>query len=178
MTQKDLTRAEIIAKGKVQKVTYRDAVDDIAVGLNVVGFVENLKPRDVRIIAEGKEKNIKEFIKRIRIKRFPINVKELDVEFKSPTGEFEYFEIKRGDPDEELGERLDVAGTLLYRSMALQEGSLKKLAKLDDMNLKLEKIVENTEEIKANTSKYEVMHEEITRLKEDMSHVKEALALV
>ena len=41
----------IIAKGEVQRVGYRDAVEKIARKLKLIGFVENLKPsRDVDAI--------------------------------------------------------------------------------------------------------------------------------
>ena len=42
-------RFEIIAKGKVQKVGYRDYVEEVARSLGIVGFVENLKDGNVRI---------------------------------------------------------------------------------------------------------------------------------
>ncbi len=128
MNQKEkYKRAEIIAKGDVQRVGYRDVVEKIARKLNVNGFVENLKPYNVKIVAEGKEENLTEFINKIKIKRHPINVEEVVPEFKAATGEFEYFEIKRGDLQEELGERFDVAGAVLYESMDLQRKSLNEL---------------------------------------------------
>ena len=121
-----MKRAEITAKGDVQRVGYRDAVEKIARELNITGFVENLKPYDVKIVAEGEEDILDEFISHISIKKFPISVKDLDIEFRAATGEFEYFEIRRGDWGEELGERMDVAGTLLYRSVELGEKMLDK----------------------------------------------------
>ena len=42
----------ILAKGRVQRVGYRDEVEEIARRLEITGFVENVKPYDVRIIAE------------------------------------------------------------------------------------------------------------------------------
>ena len=48
-----MKRAVIIAKGEVQRVGYRDAVEKIARKLKLTGFVENLKPYDVRIVAVG-----------------------------------------------------------------------------------------------------------------------------
>lgn len=57
-----MKRAVIIAKGKVQRVGYRDAVEEIARKLEITGFVENVKPYDVRIVAEGEDDNIEQFI--------------------------------------------------------------------------------------------------------------------
>jgi acylphosphatase len=117
-----MKRAVIIAKGDVQRVGYRDTVEKIARKLKLTGFVENLKPYDVRIVAEGEQGTLDEFIAQIRVKKHPvapISVEDLDVKFEAATGEFEYFEIMRGDWQDELGERLDVAGALLYRSVEL-----------------------------------------------------------
>ena len=117
-----MKRAAIIAKGEVQRVGYRDTVEKIARKLKLTGFVENLKPYDVRIVVEGEQGALDEFIAQIRIEDHPvspISVEALDVEFEAATCEFEYFEIRRGDWQDELGERLDVAGALLYRSVEL-----------------------------------------------------------
>ena len=117
-----MKRAVAIAKGRVQRVGYRDTVETIARELKLTGFVENLKPYDVRIVAEGEQDALDEFITQIRIEKHPItpiSVEDLNVEFEAATDEFEYFEIKRGDWTDELGERLDVAGALLYRSVEL-----------------------------------------------------------
>ncbi len=115
----------ITAKGRVQKVGYRDEVEEIARKLNVTGFVENVKPYDVRIVAEGEDEHIDLFIKRLKIIKFPIDVESVEVNFDDFRGEFEYFEIKRGEWGEEIVERLDTAGKLLYRSVELGESTLK-----------------------------------------------------
>ena len=115
----------ITAKGRVQRVGYRDEVEEIARKLNVMGFVENVKPYDVRIVAEGEDEHIAVFIKRIKINRFPIEVENVEVNFDAFKGEFGYFEIKRGEWGEEIVERLDTAGKLLYKSVELGESTLK-----------------------------------------------------
>lgn len=115
----------ITAKGRVQKVGYRDEVEEIARKLNVTGFIENVKPYDVRIVAEGEDEHIDLFIKRLKIIKFPIDVESVEVNFDDFRGEFEYFEIKRGEWGEEIVERLDTAGKLLYRSVELGESTLK-----------------------------------------------------
>ena len=119
-----MKRAIVIASGKVQKVNYRDAVEEIARKLNITGFVENLKPYDVRIVAEGEDERIGIFIERIKINKFPIDVEGIEVRFEEFKGEFEYFEIKRGEWGEEIAERLDTAGKLLYKSVELGERSV------------------------------------------------------
>jgi acylphosphatase len=102
-------RAVIIAKGEVQRVGYRDVVQRFARKMKLVGFVENIKPYDVKIVCEGDKASVESFIKLIKVKEFPIDVEDLEVRFEDAAGEFEYFEIKRGDMTEELGERVDLA---------------------------------------------------------------------
>ncbi|RLI92363.1 MAG: hypothetical protein DRO94_04150 [Candidatus Altiarchaeales archaeon] len=67
-----MKRIIAIAKGEVQRVGYRDEVRRIARKLNIKGYVENIEPYDVRIVAEGEEKDPREFIG-AEIRRFPID---------------------------------------------------------------------------------------------------------
>jgi len=92
------------------------------------------------MIAEGDEKRLKQFIEAIKIERYPIFVTELDVEWGDATGEFEYFKVIRGDWKEELFERFDVAGALLYRSVELSERNVElseRSIELGEKNTKL-----------------------------------------
>jgi len=119
-----MQRVTLIAKGEVQRVGYRDDVERVARKLNITGYVENQKPYDVKIVAEGEAAVIDQFIERIKINRFPIDVEHIEVSFGDYKGEFEYFEIKRGEWQEEFGERLDIAGRLFYRNIELSERSV------------------------------------------------------
>ncbi|MEM2246819.1 MAG: acylphosphatase [Thermoproteota archaeon] len=133
MRSPSMKRVVVIAKGDVQRVGYRDEVERIARKLGLTGYVENLKPYNVKIVAEGDEDKLRQFIGLLKIQKYPIFVEELDVSWHDATGEFSYFEIKRGDWREELFERLDAAGRLLHRSVELGEKSVE----LGEKNLKL-----------------------------------------
>lgn len=128
-----MRRVVVVAKGEVQRVGYRDEVERIARKLNITGYVENLKPYDVKIVAEGEEERLKQFIELIKIQKFPIFVESLEVNWGTASGEFSYFEIKRGEWQEELFERLDTAGKLLYKGVELGERSVE----LGEKNVKL-----------------------------------------
>lgn len=78
----------------------------------------------MQIIAEGEDSNIEQFIRQIKIKKFPINVELVEVQFKNFQSDFEYFEILRGEWQEEIGERLDMAGKLLHKSIELSTESV------------------------------------------------------
>ncbi len=149
-----MKRVTVIAKGEVQRVGYRDIVEKIARKLHLTGYVENLKPYDVKIVAEGDESSLNEFLTRIRIDKqpiSPISVEDIDVEFGAATSEFEYFEIRRGDWTEELGERMDVAGALLYRSVELGMESVgigrEMLGKQDQMLGKQDQMIDKQDQM-------------------------------
>ena len=177
--------ARIIAKGRVQRVGYRDEVEEIARRLGINGFVENIKPYDIRIVTEGEA--ISEFIERIKIKRFPIDVESVEVSFEDFKGEFEYFEIKRGDWQEELGERLDTAGKLLYRSVELAERSVElseRAVELGEESVSigkrmLEKQDETITEIKGLREDLKsYMEERFDRLEHEVMAIKAKLGMV
>jgi acylphosphatase len=105
-----MIRAELLVRGAVQKVGYRDYVQEAARGLGVKGFVENLRDGSVRIVCEAEERIIDEFIKLVDVEKDLIAVGSIEVVGREPAvGEFEYFDIKYGPLEEELGERLVAA---------------------------------------------------------------------
>ena len=105
----------ITATGEVQRVGYRDRVAKLARHYHVTGQVRNCEGYDVEIIAEGTEKDIEEFTSAIRITEDPIHVESIEIVPGIVEGKWKYFEIQRGEPHEELGERLDAALTYLVR---------------------------------------------------------------
>jgi len=74
---REMKRANIIAKGKVQKVGYRDFVQDIARELGIAGYVENLEDGTVTIVCEGEEPKIEEFIRDINLYSAHIDINHL-----------------------------------------------------------------------------------------------------
>ena len=183
-----MKRATIITKGDVQRVGHRDVVEKIARKLKLTGFVENLKPYDVKIVTEGEEDTLDEFITRIRIDEPPVSVEGIDVEFGAATGEFEYFEIRRGDWKEELGECMDTAGAMLYMSVRLGERSVeigeKMLDKQDTTIQILKDVKDDTSQIKGikdNTSQIKGIKDntsQIKGIKEDTKVMKDKLTSI
>jgi acylphosphatase len=157
-------RTVIIVKGEVQRVGYRDVVERAARKLKLTGFVENIKPYDVKVVCEGDKASIDIFLELINIKEYPVDVEHLDVKFEEPTGEFDYFEIIRGDMAEELGERLDLAGAKMTIMTQKQDVMIEKL----DYNTSVLK--ENTSILKENTS---ILKENTSILKENTSTLKD-----
>jgi acylphosphatase len=146
-------RAVIIASGEVQRVGYRDVVERVARKMKLTGFVENNKPYDVRIVCEGDKKSIDSFFKLIKIKEYPVDVGRLDVNFEAATGEFDYFEIKRGDMTEELGERLDIANAKMTTMIQKQDVMAQKQdISIQKQDVMIDKLDNNTSILKDNTA--------------------------
>lgn len=168
-----MKRAVVLAKGKVQRVGYRDEVEEIARREGITGFVENVKPYDVRIVAEGEDSALERFLEGIKIKKYPIDVERLEVQFEDFKAEFEYFEIKRGEWQEELGERLDAAGKSLYKSVELGEESVsigKKMLETQDETIN--EIRGLREDLKA------YMEERFERLEREIEVIKAKMGMV
>jgi acylphosphatase len=170
-------RAEIIARGQVQRVGYRDVVERAARDLKLTGFVANVKPYDVRIVCEGARAAIDTFVELIKITKHPIEVDDLAVRFEPATGEYAYFEIKRGDMAEELGERLDLANTRMTEMKERQDVMIEK------QDVMIEKQDETITVIKAEGEKTREalkgrLEEEIAGVKDEIIGMKATLTRV
>jgi acylphosphatase len=180
-------RVIIIAKGEVQRVGYRDVVERAARKMKLTGNVSNLKPYDVKIICEGDNKSIDSFIELITLKEYPVIVEHMDVKFEDATGEFEYFEIIRGDMTEELGERLDMANAKLTLMIGKQDVMIEKqdvlIEKVEDntsiLNNFKNETNNNLDKLTNITIKHDVdAHKRIATLTAEISQIKERLSLL
>jgi len=103
-------RANIIVKGRVNGVGYREIVDERAFPLELSGYVRELTDGSVEVVCEGEQEVIQAFIKRISLVKYPVRVTGVEVRYSDPTGEFQDFHILRdGGPISELAERLESA---------------------------------------------------------------------
>ena len=195
-----MQRVEIIASGRVQRVGFRDLVETIAQDLGLSGTVENQKPYDVRIVAEGEEGALQAFVEGLKVERGQIRVRDLEVRWSEATGEFPYFQILRGDWQEELGERFDVAVGLLHRSIEIGEENLalgrenvaigrenlaigrmmldkqdQMLDKQDQMLDKQETTISILKNIKEDTSEIGVIKEEVSAARYEARREREEI---
>ncbi|MCS7116535.1 MAG: acylphosphatase [Nitrososphaerales archaeon] len=167
-----MIRAEIIVKGIVQKVGYRDYVQDVARRLGVKGYVENLRDGNVRIVCEAEEMVLKDFIERVNIKKDLIVVESVEVVKREiATGEYQYFDIKYGRVEEEIGERLVAAFNIAVatrQDIRLMHQDLKETIQFTHEDLK-GTIKDMHEDLKATIAH---MHEDlrgaITNMHEDL----------
>lgn len=61
-----MAKAHLIIKGRVQGVGYRYFVQDLAIGLNLKGWVRNLSNGDVEALFEGQKVDIEKAIEQCR----------------------------------------------------------------------------------------------------------------
>jgi acylphosphatase len=146
MPEEILTQYQIIVSGKVQRVGFRDKVEDFAIENNVLGYVQNLRGQDVQIVAEGEKTNLIRFCKAVENCELPVKVRKITILEKPFEGKYEFFLINRGDPIEELGERFDHAIFFLHSIDTKQDRMLYKqdemLEKQDQMLGKQDQMIE------------------------------------
>ncbi len=96
--------------GNVQRVGYRARVIQLANGLGLKGFVENLSDERVRIIAQGEEEKLKLFEGAIDIKNSLIKVSSIETEYSEAHGNFGgfYKMVETGETDSRLDEGINV----------------------------------------------------------------------
>ncbi len=89
-------RLEAVFKGRVQGVGFRYTVDGLSKKFEVKGFVKNLPDGDVQVVAEGEETELSAFLLAIRNSNLKNYIRDFEIEWKSPTGEFNDFFISSG----------------------------------------------------------------------------------
>ncbi len=169
-----MIRAEISVKGSVQKVGYRDLVQEEAVKLGVKGFVENLKDGRVRIVCEAEEEKVKQLIERINVKEELVYVESIDILEKGPaTGEFQYFEIRYGTLEEELGERMVAAvkyAKAMWGDIREVKTDIKEVKRdIKEMKTDIKEVKADIKEMKADIKE---MKTDIKEMKADIKEMK------
>ncbi|MGB4578677.1 MAG: acylphosphatase [Methanoculleus sp.] len=128
------------ARGRVQRVGYREYVYNETFERDISGYVMNLKNDEVEIVAEGSEEDLRDLIGKINIIQRPIAVKSFTVRWERATGEYTGFEIIRGDIQEETFERMDYAGNILHSmDMKLDQSLQLQRTMLDKQDQMLDK---------------------------------------
>jgi len=159
------------ARGRVQRVSYREHVYNEAIERDISGYVMNLKNKEVEIVAEGSERDLRDFIDAINITQRPIVVKSFTIRWEEATGEYADFEIIRGEVLEELFERIDYAGNVLH-SMDMKFDQM-----LDKQDQTLQIARETKEEIvglRSDTKKH--LDDEFAEMRKELVSIKDALA--
>lgn len=117
-------RLNMIIRGNVQRVGYRHIVQGIARKHHITGSIRNLEGYDVRVIAEGLRSDLARFKDAISIQEYPVSVESIELTEEPATGEFSYFQVIRGNPEDELAERFDSAIAIFSRMEKKQDQAL------------------------------------------------------
>ena len=187
-----MKRFVAIARGRVQRVGYREHVYNETFERNISGYVKNLDTGEVEIVAEGSEQDLRGFINEINIIRRPIAVKLFTVRWEEATGEYADFEIIRGEIQEEIFEWLSYAVNLLQsmdtkldlwldkqdQMLDKQDQSLQlQHTMLDKQDQMLQLGRETKEEIaglRSDTKKH--LEDEFAEMRKELISIKDALA--
>ena len=119
--------------GKVQQAGFRERLQDLARGLGITGFVENIIdtmerfPSDekVKVFVQGKERAVDTFVEFGAVRNTLIKIREVDISDIDNDGiTFTDFYIHRDRVERELGDRLDVGIELLKKILSVQEETL------------------------------------------------------
>lgn len=86
-------RLEARISGRVQMVMYRDFATRKARGLKLVGEVQNMKDKTVRVVAEGPRPLLERYIEKLKQGSLLSRVEEVAVSWLPATGEHKKFEI-------------------------------------------------------------------------------------
>lgn len=174
-------KAEITAKGTVQKVGYRDYVQETGRSLNIKGYVKNLRDGSVKIVCETDEDTLKKFIKLLNIQEDLITVEKIETIRTQPaTSEYEYFDIKYGPLEEEMGERMVAA----FKMAAITRQDIKSMHKdMKDMHQDLKGSIQSmhqdmNQNFKEMAERYDVISAELLRTREELQRAVDNLVKV
>lgn len=87
-------RVHAFVSGRVQGVFFRQETQEVALKLNVTGWVRNTNDDKVEAVFEGKEENVEKLVE--FCKRGPpyAHVTKVEVTWEEYVGEFENFRIR------------------------------------------------------------------------------------
>ena len=126
-----MKRVILYISGSVQRAGYRTKAISLANVFNIKGIVFNLPDGRVKIIAEGNEANLEQFITALDIRNTLINVTNIEKEYCTPSGEYDSF--YKLVNERETDERLDTAADLLKNLIVVVEDGFSDLGKKQDI---------------------------------------------
>ncbi len=177
MSDSNKKQYHISVKGKVQRVGFRDKVEDIADSLELTGYVQNHSSKEVVIVIEGEEGKITKFIQSIRNIPPPVKIKSLVVAEYPYSGKYSEFTIMRGEMMEEFAERFDSA---IYYLHNIDQKQDQMLDKQDQMLGKQDTVIglqiETLREIKGVRSDFQkTFTEELIEIRGEIRELRSAM---
>lgn len=87
-------RIYVFFSGRVQGVGFRFTAVDVAESIGIVGWIRNIRNGGVEAVCEGEEEKLKRFLEEIASGPLRYYIKDTNVLWEDPTGEFTSFEIR------------------------------------------------------------------------------------
>ena len=84
---------QVLFSGRVQGVGFRYTVSQLAMPLNLTGYVKNRPDGDVELVAEGSERVLIGFFNDIRKSHLNSHIVREQIRWKAATNEFDKFRI-------------------------------------------------------------------------------------
>ncbi|HXN55253.1 MAG TPA: acylphosphatase [Myxococcales bacterium] len=92
---REVVRAELTVRGRVQGVFYRASAQAEALRLGLAGEVGNLPGGEVGAVAEGERQRVEEFVAWCRRGPPSAQVEDVQVRYGAPQGTFRTFKVAR-----------------------------------------------------------------------------------
>lgn len=86
-------RLEATISGRVQLVMYRDFAQRKAKGLRLVGEVQNLKDKTVRVVAEGPRVRLNHYVEKLKKGSLLSHVEDVQTTWLPATNNYTRFDI-------------------------------------------------------------------------------------
>ncbi len=91
-----MTRAHLYVSGRVQGVFFRAYTEEQANALGLKGWVRNRSDARVEVVCEGHREDVEKLIEWCRVGPPGASVRDVEVDWETPTGEFSNFVIDYG----------------------------------------------------------------------------------
>ena len=131
----------------------------------------------MHIIAEGRVSDLDAFIQAIRNVDYSVEVEEICTVKEDYKGEYSYFTVIRGSPEEELAERIDTIIAISSRMERKQDISLEKhdtSISLQEKTIGLQ--IETLTEVKGMRSDLDNhLNKEISEMRMELKEIRTAL---
>jgi len=158
--------------GSVQRAGYRTKAISLAKLYSINGIVSNLPDGRVKIVAEGNEKDLEQFIIALDIRNALINVTNIDKDYSTPFGEYEgFYKLVSGG---ETDDRLDIAADLLKELIVVIKDGFNDLGKKQDVMIEKQDIMIEKQDVMIG--KQDTTIEVIKSVKEDTSNINNKIS--
>jgi acylphosphatase len=158
--------------GSVQRAGYRTKVISLAELYSINGIVSNLPDGRVKIVAEGNETDLEQFIIALDIRNALINVTNIDKDYSTPFEEYEgFYKLVSGG---ETDDRLDTAADLLKELIVVMKDGFNDLGKKQDVMIEKQDIMIEKQDVMIG--KQDTTIEVIKSVKEDTSNINNKIS--